>query len=112
MSSQADRISRTSALLRTRGDIATEERNSQLVEQLTSGQELQSRLRTTVEGLSIAAISYYVIGLLLYLAKALYGLGLPINPELAVGAAVPVVLWSVWRMTRRIHRALQKDKGV
>ena len=111
LSSLAERISRASALLRTRVDIATEEQNHQLLEKLTRGQELQLRLQITVEGLSIAAISYYVIGLLLYLAKALYGLGLPINPELAVGAAVPVVLWSVWRMTRRIHQALHKDKG-
>ena len=112
LGSLAERISRASALLRTRVDIATEEQNHQLLEKLTRGQELQLRLQITVEGLSIAAISYYVIGLLLYLAKALYGLGLPLHPEIVVGAAVPVVLWAVWRTTRRIHKALHKHKGV
>jgi uncharacterized membrane-anchored protein len=34
----------------------------------------------------------------------------PIDPDIAVGAAVPLVLWSVWRMTRRIHSALQKNQ--
>ena len=101
LGSLAERISRASALLRTRVDIATEEQNHLLLEKLTRGQELQLRLQITVEGLSIAAISYYVIGLLLYLAKALYGLGLPLHPEIVVGAAVPVVLWAVWRTTRR-----------
>jgi uncharacterized membrane-anchored protein len=108
LASLAERISRTSSLLRTRVDIATEEQNRQLLEKLTRGQELQLRLQTTVEGLSIAAISYYVISLLLYGVKALQGAGVPINPEIAVGAAVPLVLWGVWRMTRRIHRALNK----
>jgi uncharacterized membrane-anchored protein len=110
LSSLAERISRTSALLRTRVDIATEEQNRQLLEKLTRGQELQLRLQTTVEGLSIAAISYYVISLLMYASKALVGAGLPVDPEVAVGLMVPLVLWLVWRMTRRIHRALRRGE--
>ncbi len=110
LDSLAERVSRTSGLLRTRVDIATEEQNRQLLEKLTRGQELQLRLQTTVEGLSIAAISYYVISLLLYGAKAAKAAGLPINPELAAGACVPLVLWGVWRMTRRIHHALRKGQ--
>jgi uncharacterized membrane-anchored protein len=77
-----------------------------LLAKLTRGQELQLRLQSTVEGLSIAAISYYVVSLLLYGAKAAKAAGLPLNPEFAAGALVPVVVWSVWRATRRIHRAL------
>ncbi len=95
----SERISRTSALLRTRVDIATEVQNQQLLEKLTRGQELQLRLQSTVEGLSIAAISYYVVSLLLYGSKALKSAGLPINPEIAVGALIPVVLLAVWRST-------------
>lgn len=109
LDSLAERISRTSSLLRTRVDIATEEQNRQLLEKLTRGQELQLRLQTTVEGLSIAAISYYVISLLLYGAKALKAAGVPLHPELAAGACVPLVLWSVWRMTRRLRHALHRQ---
>jgi uncharacterized membrane-anchored protein len=108
MASLAERVSRTSALLRTRVDIATEEQNRQLLEKLTRGQELQLRLQITVEGLSIAAISYYVISLLMYVSKGLVGAGVPIDPELAVALMVPVVLWIVWSTTRRIHRALRR----
>lgn len=108
LSSLSERINRTSALLRTRVDIATEEQNSQLLEKLTKGQELQLRLQTTVEGLSIAAISYYVISLLLYLGKAGKAAGLPIHPEMAAGAMVPLVLWVVWRTNKRIHDKLHQ----
>jgi len=106
LGSLSERVSRASALLRTRVDIATEGQNQQLLEKLTRGQELQLRLQTTVEGLSIAAISYYVISLLLYGAKALKSVGVPINPEMATGAMIPLVLWAVWRTTRRIHAKL------
>lgn len=102
----SERISRTSALLRTRVDIATEQQNQQLLEKLTRGQEMQLRLQTTVEGLSIAAISYYMVSLAYYGAKALRSAGLAIDPDVAAGALMPVVLWGVWRMTRRIHAAL------
>ena len=106
LTSLSERVSRTSALLRTRVDIATEEQNRQLLEKLTRGQDMQLHLQTTVEGLSIAAISYYVVSLLLYGAKALKGAGLPLNPELAAGVLMPVVLWGVWSATRRIHKKL------
>ena len=111
LSSLSERVARASALLRTRVDIATELQNQQLLAKLTRGQELQLHLQTTVEGLSIAAISYYVISLLLYGAKALKVLGLPVNPELAVGALIPVVLWGVWSATRRIHKSVMHTTG-
>jgi uncharacterized membrane-anchored protein len=106
LTSLSERVARASALLRTRVDIATETQNQQLLAKLTRGQELQLHLQTTVEGLSIAAISYYVISLLLYGAKALKAVGVPLNPELAVGALIPVVLWGVWSATRRIHNSV------
>jgi uncharacterized membrane-anchored protein len=103
----SERISRASALLRTRVDIETEVQNQQLLEKLTRGQELQLRLQSTVEGLSIAAISYYVISLLLYGGKALKGAGLPINPEIAAGALIPLVLLVVWRSTVLVRNKIR-----
>lgn len=66
------------ALLRTRVDIAAEIHDQQLLEKLTRGQALQLQLHSTVEGLSIAAISYYVVSLILYLGKALKAMGLSV----------------------------------
>lgn len=111
LASLAQRVERASALLRTRVDIATELQNQQLLAKLTRGQQLQLRLQSTVEGLSIAAISYYVVSLLLYGAKAAESAGAPLDPELAVGVLIPLVLWGVWRTTRRIHDRLHRHGG-
>ena len=108
MASLSERISQTSALLRTQVDILTETQNQQLLEKLTLGQELQLRLQSTVEGLSIAAISYYVVSLLLYVAKAGKAAGLPIQPELIIGVMIPIVIGTVWYITRRIHNKFFK----
>ncbi len=106
LSSLSQRIERASALLRTRVDIATESQNQTLLEKLTRGQELQLRLQTTVEGLSIAAIAYYVVSLVLYLGKAGKAAGLPVNPELLAGALIPLVLLGIWWGTRQLHKKL------
>jgi uncharacterized membrane-anchored protein len=104
----AQRLSRASALLRTRVDIATEAHNQELLEKLTKGQALQLRLQSTVEGLSIAAISYYVVSLILYLGKAMEGAGVNINPEMLAGFSTPVVLFVSWKLIQRIHRSLKE----
>lgn len=109
LSSLSQRIERASALLRTRVDIATESQNQMLLEKLTRGQELQLRLQSTVEGLSIAAISYYVVSLILYAGKAGKQAGLPIQPELVAGATVPFVLMAIWWGTRQLHKRLRDD---
>lgn len=108
LASLSQRIERAGALLRTRVDIAREAQNQELLTKLARGQRLQLQLQSTVEGLSIAAISYYVISLLLYIAKAAKAAGAPIHPELAAGAMVPLVLWGVWQLTRRIHSRLHE----
>ncbi|SEN56385.1 DUF3422 family protein [Nitrosomonas marina] len=104
----SERTAQTSSLLRTRVDILVETQNQQLLEKLSRGQELQLRLQHTVEGLSIAAISYYVISLLLYLTKAGKAAGFPIHPELTVGIMIPIVICAVWYVTRRIHNKFLK----
>lgn len=109
LTSLSERVTRTSALLRTRVDIATEEQNQQLLAKLTQGQALQLRLQSTVEGLSIAAISYYIVSLILYVGKAGKEAGLPIKPELLAGVLIPLVVWGVWRTTRKIHEKLRGE---
>lgn len=111
LASLSERISRVSALLRTRVDIATEVQNQQLLAKLTRGQELQLRLQATVEGLSIAAISYYVVSLIYYLAKAIKAYGVPIHVEITTGVLIPLVVLVVWRATRDIHKKLRGDKA-
>lgn len=56
----------------------------------------------------MAAIAYYVAGLIGYVAKGTADAGLAIDPELMVGASVPLVVVVLYlglrRMRRRLHR--------
>ncbi len=107
LSALAERVARASDLLRTRVDIATETHNQQLLVTLTKGQAMQLRLQTTVEGLSIAAISYYVVSLTFYVGKALQASGVNVSPEMLAGFSTPVVLFICWRVIQKIHRSLK-----
>jgi hypothetical protein len=78
------KLSRATALLRSWIDVELERQNSALLSSMNRRVKLQLRMQQTVEGLSVAAISYYIVGLFGYLAKPLDGLGLPIKPGLSV----------------------------
>jgi uncharacterized membrane-anchored protein len=61
----------------------------------------QLRLQETVEGLSVAGISYYVLSLLGYALKPLPDFG-ALTGERVLAVLVPVVAALVWvRMRRR-----------
>lgn len=102
----ADRIGQASALLATRVGIAREQQNQALLASMDRRAKLQLRLQQTVEGLSIAAIVYYVAGLIGYLAKAAKGGGLRIDPDVVVGVSIPVVavlmIWTVRRTRKKL----------
>ncbi|HVI51115.1 MAG TPA: DUF3422 domain-containing protein [Candidatus Sulfotelmatobacter sp.] len=101
-------ITRAGSLLRTRVDIALEEKNRDLLKSMNKRAELQLRLQETVEGLSVVAISYYCLGLLGYLAKGLKAAGLHIDSDLTVLFGVPVVLGLVVVGVRRLKKAVVK----
>ena len=69
-------------------------------------QHLQHRLQEAVEGLSIAAISYYTIGLLKILLKGAEKMGMPWNADLVSAFSVPVVLITVWLAVHRIKEKI------
>jgi uncharacterized membrane-anchored protein len=65
--------------------------------------ELQLRLQQTVEGLSVIAISYYLVGLFSYLIKAI-GHDPPIDASIIIGLFVPIAVLLVWITMRRIRK--------
>jgi uncharacterized membrane-anchored protein len=103
------RIERAGSLLRTRVDIAREEQNQQLLAAMDRRSKLQLRLQQTVEGLSVAAIAYYVIGLLTYLMKPLNSIWPDLQTEWVTAALIPVVAYAVWRGVSRIRRRIDRD---
>ncbi|OYO29835.1 DUF3422 family protein [Janthinobacterium sp. PC23-8] len=105
----AQRIANTNDLLRTRVGIVQELQNRQILQSMNARAAQQLQLQQAVEGLSVAAISYYVIGLFSYTGKAAKVMGLPVNPEILVGALVPFVAAGVWLGLRRMHHKLHVD---
>ncbi len=103
----SQRVSRISNLLRTRVEIEQQESSQDLLGAMNARQEMQLKLQSTVEGLSVAAITYYIVGLVSYLAKGANGLGWPFSPETTAAAAIPLVAASVWLMLRRLHARIK-----
>jgi uncharacterized membrane-anchored protein len=98
------KLTRANSLVRSWIDVELERQNGALLSAMNRRAELQLRLQQTVEGLSVAAISYYVVGLFGYLAKALGHDILPIDPGVLTGLFVPIAVIGVWLTVRRIRK--------
>ncbi len=99
------KLARAANLLRTRVDVEIERQNRDLLASMNERTRLQLRLQQTVEGLSVAAISYYIVGLAGYLFKGARDAGLlPFDPGLATAVTVPLVILGVTLIVRRIRR--------
>jgi len=105
----AARLARVTALLRARVEVALEAQNRDLLASMDRRARLQLRLQQTVEGLSVAAISYYVVGLVAYAAKGLKAAGAPLDADLVAALAVLPVVAVVWAGIRRLRRHMTRD---
>ncbi len=95
------RCARAVELLRARVAVAQEAQTQKLLAAMAETSRAQLRLQETVEGLSVAAISYYLLSLLGYALKPLPDLGVLTGDRL-LAALVPLVIAIVWiRMRRR-----------
>lgn len=100
------RIDRASELLRTRVDLTLEAQNQDLLQSMNNRSQMQLQLQQAVEGLSVVAISYYMVGLVKYMAGSLHEMGVLRYPELWVGVSVPVCVLLVWRGVKRLRKQL------
>jgi uncharacterized membrane-anchored protein len=103
------RIHRTTSLLRTRVELSIEAQNQTLLTSMNRRGHLQLRLQQTVEGLSVVAIGYYILALMSYGFDASKALGAPMNKDIAIGIAMPIVLGSVYFAMHRIRKHLTKQ---
>ena len=99
------KLTRATQLLRTWVDVEVEKQNRDLLASMNNRAKLQLRLQQTVEGLSVAAVSYYVVGLIGYLAKGGSVFGKAVAPELVTAGSVPVAIVVVWWLVRKARRA-------
>jgi uncharacterized membrane-anchored protein len=99
----SQRIAHTSNLLRTRVEIEQQQSSRDLLDAMNRRQEAQLLLQSAVEGLSVAAITYYGSGLVGYLAKGAKSVGLPVSPDVLIALSIPVIAVAVWWGGRRLH---------
>lgn len=88
------RIARGGDLLRTKLGLAQDRQNQETLRGMDASLQLQTKLQGLVEGLSIFAVGYYVLGLLGYLLKPWLH-GWPDLAEHLLSALVPLVLIAV-----------------
>lgn len=103
----SERVARCSNLLRTRVEVAMQQQNRSLLASMNRRQYLQLRLQQTVEGLSVAAITYYMASLVGHLFEAAEP-WLHIKPKLAEGVAIPLIALLVWFGLQRMHHRLER----
>ena len=98
------KLTRAAQLLRTRVEIDLETQNAEVLGAMNNRARLQLRLQQTVEGLSVAAISYYIASLAHHVFEGLHAAGLHVDPLIATAATVPVAVvlvgYVVWRIRR------------
>lgn len=103
------RIARASSLLRTRVDLSIEQQNQQLLHAINQRGKIQLRLQQMVEGVSVAAMAYYLVGLLEYILNAFNANGYTLNKMILEGLAVPFFLFFAWWLFRFAMGYVKKE---
>ncbi len=111
----SERVDRAAQLLSAKVDKALQIQNRQILESMNKRAELQLRLQQTVEGLSVAAVTYYVVGVIGYFVGGLAALGMNVDPKFAMGIAAPVALAlaiaGVWHTRRQLAQREKAPEG-
>lgn len=97
----ANRTEHATSLLRTRVDLAREEQNQRVLSAMDRRGRLQLRLQHTVEGLSVAAITYYIVSLAHRALEPFKESLSFFTPERLSACLIPFVAFAVWSILRR-----------
>ena len=98
-----EQIARATKLLSTRIDIERQRQNQSLLASMDRRGKAQLRLQETVEGLSVAAVTYYLVGLI---GTMVDSIGLHDHKGPIVGVAIPVVAVILFLGVRRMRRRI------
>ena len=106
------KLARAAQLLRTRVDIELEQQSQELLNSMNSNARAQLAMQETVEGLSVAAVSYYVVGLLGYVFKASKEAHVVnVDPAILSGVSVPLIVLVAFFVVRRIRLTNRRRGG-
>lgn len=103
----SQRIARATQMLATRVDISRERQNQAVLASMDRRAMMALRLQETVEGLSVAAVTYYIVGLIGYAAKGLKAAGVEFNTDLATGISIIAVAALTALGIRRIRKSVK-----
>ena len=107
----SNRIGRAGELLNTRVDLTLKEQNQSLLASMNHRSEIQLRLQQMVEGMSVAAISFALVGLIRVVLTAIKDGGwIDINLPLLIGLSVPTVVIIVWLVSRHVRKSLTSPR--
>lgn len=107
----AERISGVMHTLDVRIDIRIKAQNLGVMQSMERSTQLQLRLQTLVEGLSVIAAAYYLIGLIAYVAKGIAALPSGPSSEIFIGAiTLPIILLIFLFVQRLRHKVLKETE--
>ena len=90
-------------LLQARVQVEMEEQNAEILKSLNARADAQIKIQRAVEGLSIIAITYYVLSLLKLLYSGVHLLGVDLSPRSAVIVIAPVAALILLHILMRIR---------
>jgi uncharacterized membrane-anchored protein len=107
----AERISGVMHTLDVRIDSRIKSQNLQLMRSMERSTQLQFRLQTLVEGLSVIAAAYYLVGLVAYLAKGVKAYPAGSEVDLFIGAITVPAIALIYLFVRTLrHRVLKESE--
>jgi uncharacterized membrane-anchored protein len=105
----AERISGVMHTLDVRIDSRIKTQNLGLMQSMERSTQLQLRLQTLVEGLSVIAAAYYLVGLIGYVAKGVAAYPSGSKSDLFIGAVTLPVILLIYVFVRHLrHRVLNE----
>jgi len=109
----SSQVVRAIDLMRTGITFELEQQNRDLLQDMNRRARLQMRLQGFVQGLSTAALAYYLSGLTVYLAKGMKDAGwLPhdVTADMFVALALPVTIFASWSFMERVRQLTMKAR--
>jgi len=100
------RIDSASAMFQGHMEIAMGLQNNAILKTIKTNAEQQVKLQHTVEGLSVVAISYYLLGIISLLLKGGEKAGLFSGWEILAAILAPPAIAAVWLFLRRLKNKI------
>jgi uncharacterized membrane-anchored protein len=111
LSDIAERISGVMHTLDVRIDSRIKAQNLVLMRSMERSTQLQLRLQTLVEGLSVIAAAYYLVGLIAYMTKGVAATKGGSSSEIIVGAVTLPVVLLIYLFVNRLRHKVLKESG-